>query len=92
MIARVKFIVDFDVKVSPILAVWLVGEKALDRLSFFDSKNFSEVENSLLPMRVLCVRPGRESDWFVARCEVNIKPGNKSMDEVVSLHSKLELL
>ena len=91
-ISGVEFVVDFDVEVSPILAIRFIGKVPLNRFALLDREDFSKIEDGLLPMRVFGVRTCRESDGFVARCEVNVKPSNESMDEVVPLDSELKWL
>ena len=51
----------------------------------FSSKNIAQVEDSLLPVGVLGVGAGGEVDGLVASAELNVEPGDESVDEVGAL-------
>ena len=55
--------------------------------AFFHGQDISEVEDGLFPVRILGVWSSGEADRLVACLEVNIKPGNDRVNEVVALHS-----
>ena len=55
-----------------------------DLLALLYRQNLPQVEDSLLPVGVLGVRAGRESDWLVTCGEIDIEPGDQSVDEVVA--------
>lgn len=55
-------------------------------------QDLTEVEDGLLPVGVFCVWTGRESDWLVAGCEVDIEPSDQCMDKIVATAVESELL
>ena len=56
----------------------------MDLLALLDSQNLSQVEDSLFPVCVFCVWASRESDWLVAGGEVDVKPSDECMNEIVA--------
>jgi hypothetical protein len=83
-VIRSKLIGDLDVQVTLILIIWLVLKNSFDLLSLLNSQHITQIEHSLLPVRVFCVWSSREADRLVTGSEVNVKPCDESMDEVIS--------
>jgi hypothetical protein len=52
--------------------------------ALLDGQDFAQVENGLLPVSVLGMGTGAESNWLVASSEVNVEPCDESVDEVVA--------
>lgn len=77
---------NLDVQVALVLVVGLVLQETLDLFALLDGKNFAEVEDSLFPVSVLCMRASGESDGLVAGGKVDIEPCNQSMDEVITTY------
>ena len=88
-VVRLELVVDSDVEIAVVLLAGLVLKNTGDSLAFLDGQNVLEVENSLLPVGVLCVGTSRELDRLVAACELDIEPGNQSVDEVAAADLKL---
>lgn len=80
---------DTDVKVTLVLVVGAVLKLAGDLLGLLDGEHITQVEDSLLPVRVLGVGTSGEADRLVAGTEFNVKPGNQGVDEVGTLGSQL---
>jgi hypothetical protein len=87
----IKFVLNGDVEVTRVLLVGLAGERAVDLLTLLHGKNVLEIQDGLLPVGVLGVRSGGETDGLVTGGELDVEPGHQGMDEVVSPSSKLEL-
>lgn len=87
-----KVVMNGNVQVAVILLVRLVCHDAGDLLAFLDGQGLAQVENCLLPVRVLSVRTGREADRLVASAELDIEPCNQGVDEVVPSYGQLPLL
>lgn len=66
-----------------------VLELSNDCLALFDSQYVLQVKHGLLPVRILCVRAGRELDGLVAGGEFNVEPGDDGVDEVWAAHLEL---
>jgi hypothetical protein len=81
---------DLDVEVALVFIVGLVHKDAAYLLSLLHRQNFSEVEDSLFPVSVFGVWPCGEANGLVACSEVDVKPGDQSMYEVVSSDIKGE--
>lgn len=75
---------DLDVEVALILIIGFVHEDASDLLSLLYSQDFSEIEDSLLPVGIFGMWTCRKADGFVACGKVDIEPGYQSMYEVIS--------
>lgn len=82
-VVRLQPIGDLDVKIPFVLRIRFVFQDAFYLFSLFDSEDISQVEHCLLPVGVFGMRAGRESYWFVARGEVDVKPSYEGMNEVV---------
>lgn len=83
-IISLKLIRDLDVQITLVLLIWLVIQDTLDLLALLHGQHFTEVEDGLLPVSVFCVRASGEADGFVAGCEVDVKPGDEGVDEIVA--------
>lgn len=83
-------VLHLDVEVAAVLVVGADVELALDLLALGDGEDVLEVEDGLLPVRVLGVGAGREADGLVAGREVNVEPGDQGVDEVVAAAGQLE--
>jgi len=89
-VVRLELVVDLDVEVAAVLVIGLDEELAGDLLTLLDGEDVLEVEDGLLPVGVLGVGAGREADRLVARGEVDVKPRDQGVDEVVALDRQLE--
>lgn len=65
-------------------------ERAFDLLALLDGKDVVEVEDRLLPVCVLSMRTGRETDRLVAGSELDVEPCDYGVDEVVAASDKIE--
>lgn len=83
-------VIDDDVEISSIPVVRSASQASRHLLARFDCQNVAQVEHCLLPVRVLGVRTGGEPNGFVAGRELNVEPGDKSMDEVVAADGEIE--
>ena len=86
----IELVRDGNIEVTLVLVIRLVLQHSGNNLALFHSKDITQIEDSLFPVSVLGMRAGRESDGLVACGEVDIKPGNQSVDEVVALSRKGE--
>jgi hypothetical protein len=59
-------------------------------LALLHGQDFPEVKNGLLPVCVLGVWASGEADRLVAGGEINVKPGNEGMYEVIATAVKNE--
>jgi hypothetical protein len=82
-IGGLKAVLDGDVEVAAVLLVGLDGQGAGDFLALLDGEDVLEVEDGLLPVRVLGVGTGREADGLVGGGELNVEPRDNGVDEVV---------
>jgi hypothetical protein len=83
-VVGIQLVLDLDVEISWVLGVRSAVKNTTNLLALLDSKDFTEVEDGLLPVSVLGVWASGETDWLVASGEVNVEPRNKSMDKVIS--------
>ena len=90
LILGVQLVVDLDVEITLILGVGFVCEIACHAFAFLDGKNFAKIKNSLLPVRVFGMRTSRESNGFMTSGKVNVEPGDKGVNKVVSLATEAE--
>lgn len=82
LLVSLEGILDLDVQISSVALVGLAEKSAIELLAGLDGKVVVEVEDGLLPMRVLCVRAGAELDGLVAGRELNVEPGDQGVHVV----------
>ena len=82
LLVGLESVLDLDVQVSSVSVVGLAEKSAVELLASLDGEVVVEVEDGLLPMRVLCVGAGRELDGLVAGREFNVEPGDQGVDVV----------
>jgi len=58
LLVGLESVLDLDVQISSVAVVGLAQQSAVELLAGLDSKVVVEVEDGLLPMRVLCVGAG----------------------------------
>jgi len=80
-----KLVCNLYIQISLSDIVGLVAENSADFFALLNGEDFAKVEYSLFPMSVLGMRTGREADGFVAGSEVDIKPCDHGVDEVIAL-------
>ena len=80
----VQLVVDGNIEIAVILLARLVLEDTGDGLILLHGQNVLQVENSLLPVGVLCVGAGGELDGLVAARELDVEPGDQGVDEVAA--------
>lgn len=90
-IGGLQLVVDCNVKVSAVLVVGAAGQRAVNLFALLTGENILEVEHCLLPVGVLGVRAGGESNGLVACGELDVEPRHKRVDEVVASSSQVEL-
>ena len=90
LILGLELVVDGDVEISPVLLIWPAAQLASDVLASLNGEHICEVEDSLLPVSVLCVRASAEADWLVAGGELDIEPRDESVDVVGSADGEVE--
>ena len=88
-ILGLELVGDGDVQVAVVLLAGLILQNTADCLAFFDSQDVLKVEDSLFPVRVLCVRAGGEADGLMAGGKLNVEPGNDGVDKVVAAYLEL---
>jgi len=81
---------DANIQVSTVLLIRLTAEATLDALAGLDGQNVRQVEDGLLPVRVLCVRPCGELDWLVAGAELDVEPRYQGVHVVGAAHRQAE--
>ncbi|KAH3686400.1 hypothetical protein WICPIJ_002579 [Wickerhamomyces pijperi] len=83
---------DLDIQVSWVLLVWSVVQGELDGFALLDIKNIFQVENGLLPVGVIGLWTCGEVNFVLlfAGWEPDIEPGDKTVDQVVSLGFQFE--
>jgi hypothetical protein len=86
----IEQVLDLDVQVAAVLVVRSDIEVAVDLLALLYRQDILKVEDGLLPVGVLGVRASGETDGLVASREVDIKPSNKGVDEIVTAAGELE--
>lgn len=89
-VGRLEAVLDLDVEVALVLLVGPVVDRALDLFAGLDREHVLEVEDGLLPVRVLGMWPGGEADGLVAGGEVDVEPGDEGVDVVVSPRDEVE--
>lgn len=82
LLLGVELVVNRNVQISPVAVVGTAGKLACHLLAGLDGEHIGEVEDGLLPVGVLGVWAGAEADGFVAGGELNVEPGDKSVDVV----------
>lgn len=82
LLVGLESILDLNVQISSVAVVGLAEQSAVELLAGLDGKVVVEVEDSLLPMRVLCVGAGAELDGLVAGGELNVEPGDQGVHVV----------
>ena len=89
-IFRLEGVVDLDVQVALVLLIRSALQIALDTLALLDCQDFAQVEDGLLPVRVLGVRARRETNGLVAGSELDVEPSYQSVHEVVAADLELK--
>ena len=89
-VVRVQLVVDGDVEITVVLLAGLVLQDTGDGLALLDCQDVLQVEDSLLPVCVLCVRASGELDGLVAAGELDVEPCDQGVDKVVA--ADLELI
>ena len=82
LVLGLELVVDGNVQISPVALVWSAAERAGHVLAGLDGQDIGEVEDSLLPVRVLGVGSGAESHGLVAGGKLNVEPGDEGVDVV----------
>src|SRR5437762_6870855 len=85
LIRSIQLVINLNVKIALVLCVRLVGKISCHTLAFFDCENFAEVEDSLFPVGIFGMRTGREPNRFVTGRKIDVEPGNKRVDKIISL-------
>ena len=85
-----QLIANIDIQIPFVLVIWFVREITAYGFSFLNSDYFSQVKHCLLPMGVFRVWTGRKSDGLVTGRELNVKPCDESMNEIIPSASKTE--
>lgn len=81
-IISLELVVNDHVKISSVALIGLAVDSGVHLLASLDGDGILEVEDSLLPVGVLCVRASAELDGLVASSKLNIEPGDKGMDVI----------
>jgi hypothetical protein len=82
LLGGLESVLDLDVQISSVSVVGLAEKSAVELLAGLDGEVVVEIENGLLPVRVLGVGAGRELDGLVAGREFNVEPGDDGVDVV----------
>lgn len=83
-VVSLKFIRDLNIQIALVLLIGLVVQNTLDLLALLHGEDLAQVEDGLLPVSVLGVWAGGETDGLVAGGEVNVEPGDQGVDEIVA--------
>lgn len=89
-VGGIELVRDGNIEVTLVLVIRFVLQHSGNNFTLFHGKDITQIEDSLFPVSVLGMRAGREADGLVACSEVDIKPGNQSVDKVVALSWKGE--
>lgn len=89
-VISLELVVELDVQISPVPLVGPAVELDAHLLAGLDGDGILEVEDGLLPVCVLCVWASRELDGLVAGAELDVEPGDQSVDVVGTADSELE--
>ena len=82
LLVGLERILNLDVQISSVAVVGLAEQGTVELLAGLDGEVVVEVEDGLLPVGVLCVGAGAELDGLVAGGELNVEPGDQSVDVV----------
>jgi len=82
LLVGLERILNLDVQISSVAVVGLAEKSSVELLAGLDGEVVVEVEDGLLPVGVLCVGAGAELDGLVAGGELNVEPGDQSVDVV----------
>lgn len=82
LLVGLERILNLDVQISSVAVVGLAEKSTVELLASLDGQVVVEVEDGLLPVSVLCVGAGAELDGLVAGGELNVEPGDQSVDVV----------
>lgn len=83
-IVRLQLVINCNVQITVLDVVGSAFELTLDVLAGFDGQNVCEVEDGLLPVRVLGVWASAEAHRFVAGGELDVKPRDQGVHVVGS--------
>jgi hypothetical protein len=89
-ILRLELVVDLDVEIAVVLLAGPRVEHTGYALALLDCQDVLEVEDGLLPVRVLCVRARGELDGLVAGGKLNVEPRNHGVDKVAAAHLEVK--
>ena len=87
-VIAIKLPCQVDIEISAIFGIWFACDLSFNFLALINSDCAFNVEHCLFPVSVLCVRAGAETDGFVAGSELNVKPRNQSVHEIVATYSE----
>lgn len=83
-IVRLQLVINCNVQITVLDVVGSAFELTLDVLAGFDGENVCEVEDGLLPVRVLGVWASAEAHGFVAGGELDVEPRDQGVHVVGS--------
>lgn len=99
----VERVINGDIQIPFILAIRSTCHLSRDRLislrkvnprrkveRYVNNNRFRNIKNSLLPMRILGMRPRTKPHGFMTSFKPNIKPRDESMHEIISRARQLE--
>lgn len=92
LVVCVETIFNLNVQIAFVLLVGLVAEHTHNLLALLDREGVFEIEDRLLPVRVLGMWPRRESNGFMTGAKVNVEPGNERVHKVTTPHVEAEVL
>ena len=84
--------IDINLKINlfAIFRVLLHTESTANFLALCGGKIVAEIEHSLFPVRVIALRPCRETRSFVTFGELHVKERHQRVNVVISLHHHVE--
>jgi len=88
-IVNVELVGDANVEIAVVFLAGFVLELAGDGVTLFDGQDILEIEDSLFPVRVLCVGAGGKANGLVAGGKLNIEPRDDGVNEVVATDLEL---
>lgn len=83
-IVRLQLVINCNVQITVLDVVGSAFELTLDVLAGFDGENVCEVEDGLLPVRVLGVWASAEAHGLVAGGELDVEPRDQGVHVVGS--------
>jgi hypothetical protein len=90
LVLRFHFVVNRNIKISPVAVVGSAAELAAHALTSLCRQHVGEVEDGLLPVRILGMRACAESHRLVAGAELDVEPCDEGVHVVGTSNREIE--